>query len=357
MIGIVTQPLGYNYGGILQNYALQRTLENIGFNSITLDVGYRYANVRFFFSKIETQILNCFGINRPYPPKPFKNKSIPSKTGIFIFNKIKTTKPYNRYSSSILKKYKINVVIVGSDQVWRPIYNESIENMFLDFVGNEYVKIAYAASFGTDEWEYGKDDTDRCRALIKSFAGVSVRERSGIKLVKERLKYESVEFVLDPTMLLNKEHYLSLCNIVPQKENKYICLYILDVTDKTKEIAKRLSEQMRMPIRQIYAHGSMKLTVEEWLSCIRDASFVITDSFHGMVFSIIFNREFIVIPNDNRGNSRFLSLLEILGLNSRVYDPLTKEMPIDWTLVNKRLEHYKIVSLSFLKKHLQNVEN
>ena len=356
MIGIITQPLGYNYGGIMQNYALQRVLENMGFNSITLDIGYRYTNVRFFFSKIETQILNFFGIKRPYPQKPFKNKCIPSKTGFFIFNKIKTTKPYNRYSYSILKKYKIDAVVVGSDQVWRPIYNLSIEKMFLDFVGPKCVKIAYAASFGTDDWEYGKEDTDKCRALIQTFAGVSVREQSGIKLVKEKLMYENVKFVLDPTLLLGKEHYLSLCNDIPQNTSKYICLYVLDETQKTKEIAEKLSKQMGMPIRQIY-HGSMELTVEEWLSSIRDASFVITDSFHGMVFSIIFNREFLVIPNGNRGNSRFISLLGILGLDSCIYGSQKKRAPIDWIRINERLEQYKINSFSFLKKHLQNIEN
>lgn len=356
MIGIITQPLGYNYGGILQNYALQRVLEKMGFNSITLDIGYRYTNVRFLCSKIETQILRFLGINRSYPQKPFKNKCIPIKTGFFIFNKIKTTRPYNRYSGSILKKYKINAVIVGSDQVWRPMYNVSIEKMFLDFVGTKCVKIAYAASFGTDNWEYGKEDTNKCRTLIQTFEGVSVREQSGVKLVKENLMYENVKFVLDPTLLLDKGHYLSMCNDIPQNTNKYICLYILDESSKTKEIAEKLSKQMCMPIRQVY-HGGMELTVEEWLSGIRDASFVITDSFHGMVFSIIFNREFMVIPNGNRGNSRFESLLGILGLDSCIYGSLKKRVPIDWIRINERLEQYKKNSFSFLKEHLQNIEN
>lgn len=351
MIGIVTQPLGYNYGGILQNYALQSALRTIGFDSVTIDVGYGYSYSRFVMSRTLSFLLNCFGAKRPYPAKPFNGRCIPPQTGSFIQKNIRTTRPYSKYTKSCLEKYKIDTVIVGSDQVWRPMYNESIGNMFLDFVGNKCRKIAYGASFGVEQWEYSEEETSVCQELIKSFYGVSVREQSGVALVKNRLKRDDVELVLDPTLLLNKKDYENLCADVSKASGDYICAYVLDSTEITNKIVGEFSSRKRMTVKKMSAHKDIRMTVEEWLACIRDASFVVTDSFHGMVFAIMFNRNFLVVPNRSRGIDRFLSLLSLLGLTDRLIVSAV-DKSIDWPLVNQELEFYKERSYAFLRKCL-----
>ena len=173
MIGIITQPLGYNYGGILQNYALQCTLKKLGFDSITIDDAYCYSYVRYYFSCILTIVAKILGKNRPFPQKPFKGRIIPRVTGKFIYNKINLSEPSEGITEKTIKKYGITTFVVGSDQVWRPAYNKSISKMYLDCVSSQYKKIAYAASFGTDEWEYNEEQTKKCKQLLKSFDAVS----------------------------------------------------------------------------------------------------------------------------------------------------------------------------------------
>lgn len=353
MIGIVTQALGYNYGGILQNYALQQVLKKLGYESITLDVFYRYPYSRYLISNLRSHIFNAVGIKHNYPKKPFHGRSIPEVTGRFMLEHLKLTEPLDDYSPKVLDKYHIDTIIFGSDQIWRPSYNPNIENMFGAFATKTCRKIAYAASFGTDVWEYSKEQTERCRVLLKDFSAVSVREETAVSLCEEYLEYKEAKHVLDPTLLLDKEDYLKLCQKVSPSTTAYIAAYILDNNSSKTKLLQQLSDSYHLPIKFISAHDHTELSIEEWLAVFRDASYVVTDSFHGTVFSIIFQKQFIVIPNGIRGHSRFISLLNGLGLDATILGEFLgidiEFSSIDWGIVEKKLQDNKLGSYNFLK--------
>lgn len=353
MIGIVTQPLGYNYGGILQNYALQKVLQNLGYDSITLDNSYKYSYTRYVVSSVISLLSVFLGKKRPFPRKPYLGRSIPKVTATFIRHNIHLTSPCNGFSQQTLLKYNINTIIVGSDQVWRPIYNKSIFNMFLDFAPKECKKLSYAASFGTNKWEYNKQETLKCKQLLKQFIAVSVREKSGIELTTKHLDFPNVELVLDPTLLLSKQDYLSLCENIPSSTSKFLCAYILDLTKEKEYIVHSIAKSKNLEVKIFSADDKLVLSIEEWISNFRDASFVITDSFHGTVFSIIFERDFIVLQNDERGEERFNSLLSNLNLRNRIYNNLSFcNECVDWDTINNTLCVLREKSISYLKKNL-----
>lgn len=353
MIGIITQPLGYNYGGILQNFALQTALKKLGYDSVTIDDTYRYNYVRYIFSCTLTLLAKLIGKSRPFPLRPYKGRIIPSVTGQFIYNKINITKPSEGLNEKTISKYGLTTFIVGSDQVWRPSYNKSIYKMYLDCISDRYKKIAYAASFGTDKWEYNEEETLICKRLIESFAAVSTREKSGIGLVNRFLGYKDVSLVLDPTLLLEKTEYLALCRTVPVKQSHYLCAYVLDLSDEKTNLIRHIADSKNLELRLFSAHENLSLSVEEWLSNFRDASFVVTDSFHGTVFSIIFEKEFIVLQNDERGADRFVSLLSIFDLTSRIFnETMCIEDDIQWEKVNEKLLSIREKSMCYLKNNL-----
>lgn len=354
MIGIVTQALGYNYGGILQNYALQQALKKLGYESITIDVFYRYPYFRYLVSCLLTLASRMVGKKRNFPPKPYCGRRIPKITGEFMVKHLCLTEPYDEYDKADLKKYGIDTLIVGSDQVWRVGYNPCIENMFLAFSEQKVKKIAYAASFGTGEWEYNERQTQNCRQLIQSFSGVSVREKSGINLCQEHLHRPDAQLVLDPTLLLSKEDYCLLCKNIPVENDPYLCAYILDITEEKQTLINRMAQSRGLKVRFFSSHDDTSLKVEEWLATFRDASFVVTDSYHGTVFSILFQKDFLIIPNSGRGIDRFDTLLSILNLQDRIIrDGFVGYQTIDWNSVSERIKIQQETSMLFLKQRLE----
>jgi polysaccharide pyruvyl transferase WcaK-like protein len=268
---------------------------------------------------------------------------------------------------------------VGSDQVWRPVYSPFLYNCFLDFTKDENVKrIAYAASFGVDQWEFTPEQTSHCAALLKKFDAVSVRETTAIQLCEEHFGVKATQ-VLDPTLLLTKDDYLSLTKKnPPEKHEKEIAAYILDMNIDTRRIMNDVAGELQCTGKLItsyplphekewelyeYRHS---LSVESWLSQISSADFIITDSFHGCVFAILFNKSFVAIENGRRGSTRFRSLLNLLDLQDRLvnsYDDfLCKKIqlthkPIDYDRVNSVLDTKRNESLQFLAKALNNHPN
>jgi exopolysaccharide biosynthesis predicted pyruvyltransferase EpsI len=243
----------------------------------------------------------------------------------------------------------------------------------LDFLSqNDNVKrIAYAASFGVDDWEFSEEDTNVCRNLLQKFDAVSVRENSAVLLCEKYLNRADVMHVLDPTMLLDKEDYIHLV----EKENEPKSLgnlfcYILDEDEKKNEIIKTIAKQTNaVPFTQMpkcrISQENLKdrledcvyPTVTAWLRAFMDAEMVVTDSFHGCVFSIIFNKPFIVYGNKGRGMARFHSLLSIFGLENRLITNSEDALrvinePINWETVNVKKKEWQEKSLNFLKTNL-----
>lgn len=308
-IGIITVPfLFVNYGTALQNFAMQKAIRKLGFNPITIDQLAKVPLHLFILSTIKTILL--FFI-------PGKRRSFFSiyATRNKIFEDfgrqyIQKTPPLCKCNKDIIKKYSLDAIVVGSDQVWRPRYSPYLEDCFLEFAKDESIKkIAYAASFGVDYWEYSPKQTKKCKELISDFSFVSTREKSGVDLCKKYLNTEAQE-VADPTLLLEVNDYLEVCKDIPIEKSKYIAAYILDMTQEKKDVLERIAKEKKLSIKIFPTKNKSSLSIPEWISMFRDATYVVTDSFHGTVFSIIFKKEFHCFLNKYRGNARFQSLLE-----------------------------------------------
>lgn len=331
-IGIVTQPLKANYGGVIQNWALQQVLKKMGHEPITID--YQYSENFCYWCKINFYRF----VKSLYKPSIrfeylHKNVKRPIIFDSFIKKHIDTTKIVHKYSETIISKYQLDCIIIGSDQVWRPKYNhECLFDMFGQFIKqNDFKIISYAASFGTDDWEYSDEQTIQCAKLIKRFGGISVREPGGVKFCKEKLKQSATQ-VLDPTLLLSKEEYNNLASGTPPLIDKpFLAAYILDPTE---EIVNHVTEKAsRMGLKPFIfnADKDASLTPIQWLTIFRDANYIITDSFHGSVFSIIYEKKFEPIENKFRGSARF-NLINQLKENQNINE--LREQSLNW-LLNK----------------------
>lgn len=342
-IAILTQPLHINYGGNLQNFALQKVLKDMGHEPVTID---RHHSNKFraifrlgYFKRLALHYLK--GMPRPLWKSYFASKQeqayIEQDVTDFIHTHInKTPRLYSDDAvKGAFKQQIFDAVIVGSDQCWRSTYSPNIYTYYLDFLeGNKAIKkIAYAASFGTDEWEYSQEQTARCQQLIKQFDLITVREKSAINLVLENFDKEAA-LVLDPTLLLSKEDYMELFEGKKLPNNKGIYTYILDNNDWKTQVVETAKTTLGLPqfSNQHSEHNinSQKIpSIEGWIKGFLDADFVITDSFHGTVFSIIFNKPFISLVNIGRGASRFESLLSELELLQRLIEGYDEEKIIE----------------------------
>ena len=315
-IGILTQPLYNNYGGVLQNYALQTVLKRMGHESITLDCIHQHSKWKWIAATAKSLFLWPFKSHRrpfpEYPKRRFRNKVFND----FVESSLETTSLMSRYSNDLIKRYGLEAVVVGSDQVWRPSYNPYIEDSFLAFAQKDTIKrLSYAASFGVDKWELTPKQTKRCKALAKRFNAISVREYSGVELCEKYLGV-TAQHVVDPTLLLLKEDYEKLMDANRPAHHPYLAAYILDPNEDNRRIVYEEAEKKKLEVKFFSAGKDAKLSIGEWLAIFHDASFVVTDSFHGTVFSIIFGKEFICLTNKGRGNSRFDSLLKMYYNNT-----------------------------------------
>ena len=333
-IGILTQPLHTNYGGLLQAFALQKYLRNMGHEALTVDYS-RKPRAWLFPYRLARRCVAKFILRRKIAL--FSKSLSPSagkNTQRFVEENIRTTKKiWAPAREGDFSEYGFDAFVVGSDQTWRPAYSPYMPTFFLDCLGEDKKirRIAYASSFGKDEWEFTPEMTKVCAPLAKKFHAISVREDSGVELCRKYLGV-SAEHVIDPTMLLSKEEY---CEIVTRDEERgflekrssgsHLFAYVLDEEPEKKsliaDVATRLglSVEEIMPKREALQSGKASYPpVSAWLRGFRDAEFVVTDSFHGCVFSIIFNKPFIAIGNAGRGMSRFHSLLKMFGLGNRL---------------------------------------
>src|SRR5690554_6508626 len=346
-IAILTQPLHTNYGGNLQNFALQKALRDMGHEPITID---RHASIKPKAKLISTLKLGYFkrlvlhylkGTPKPLWKSYFSSKKEQDYIRQDITTIIDTyiNKTPRLYSDDAVhaafKQNKFDAVIVGSDQCWRPKYSPNIYTYYLDFLqdNKEIRKLAYAASFGTDEWEYTEEQTAHCKKLIQQFGLVTVREKAAVKLVSEKLNKDA-QFVLDPTLLLSKEDYIELLVGKNLPDDKGIYTYSLDDSDWKTQVVETAKETLDLPqfSNQHNKHtvNSERIpSIESWIKGFADADFVITDSFHGTVFSIIFGKPFISLVNVDRGASRFESVLGELGLLSRLIDKFERQKVIN----------------------------
>jgi hypothetical protein len=386
-IGILTQPLKNNYGGLLQAYALQLTLKRMGHEVWIINrVAPKITLLRKLGSIIKQVILRYIFLRKTKTfslrfIKDIKSEDlliISQHTREFIKDHVQpVTEPiYTNRKLRQIAKQGYDAFIVGSDQVWRLNYSPDIFNFFLDFAINyKHIKrIAYGASFGLDEWHYPGKITGRCKKLIEKFDAVSVREHSAVDLCKLYFNIEA-RLVIDPTLLLTKEDYLDLIkdgSSIKVKVGLYY--YILDMNDDSKALIDLISDyskldpytvsptEKRQKGKEFNINNCIYPPVPKWLEGFSKAEFIITDSFHGCIFSILFNVPFLVIGNRNRGLTRIESLLETFNLSARLVSPIDgmniKNImtPIDWGKINEVISSEKNQSMAFLRESLNKTE-
>lgn len=372
-IAIITLPLHGNYGGILQNYALQTVLKRMGHTVETvafprelkqplwrkpLAYGKRFIKKFVFRKNVHIFYEQWYNATQPL---------LLRNVWKFVDNQI-VTRTVSRFTN--IHEGDYDAFVVGSDQIWRPIYSyRPITDAYLSFARNwkDVRRIAYAVSFGTAEWEYTPGQTAQCAALVRLFDGVSVREDSAVKLCKEHFHCEAVH-VLDPTLLLSAEDYVALfSDKLSEPSRGQLLTYILDETPEKNHIVQKLAGHYHyQPYRanSRFEDGDAPLEervqppVEQWLKDFYDAKFVVTDSFHATVFSILFGKPFIVIANKARGLSRIESLLKMFGLEKHVvYGEAELDVSLDYALnrqqLQARLQTWREESLGFLRNSLE----
>lgn len=351
-IAILTLPFDTNYGWILQLWALYHILCTKGYDVTILN--------RKWNEKKPSLLKNCL-------------RFVYYNSFAYTFAKFMQTKmeisPVFRTTAELceyVKEKRFDVVIVGSDQVWRIEHTRGADlNYFLDFVNVENTKrIAYAASFGTDIWQGTEKETALVNKYLSDFTLVSVREDSGVSLCKNTFGLLA-HHVLDPTMLLTEKDYSALfrkhaCN------NNSIATYILNSSEWKESVIKKIQEMYHLDkVVSLYPHKHSRYhfysSISHWLSSIESSKYVIIDSFHGMVFSVLFHRQFVVIANPRRGLTRFTSFLKQLNLSNRmvtegeevesVLEKLNK--PINYKEVDSILTNLRKYSLELLLKSIE----
>lgn len=368
-LAIITLPLHTNYGGLLQAYALQTVLERMGHQvdvvnikqfSFGLNIPLRRVVKRLRSRYLEHE--NCY----VFYERKMKQLApvIRQHTDRFIHTYIHTR---DMYALTSIRRNDYDGFVVGSDQVWRPVFFPQIGRAYLDFTARwNVLRVAYAASFGVDDAEYSDREIRQCRDAISRFNGVSVRECSGVELCKQYFSVEP-EWVLDPTMLLERVDYERIIadTKAPDSAGDYF-YYILDETEAARQFSESLAASQGMTLFRLNAFSGNKIVpvteriqppVESWLKAFSDAKLVVTDSFHACVFSILFHKPFYVLPNQGRGMSRIESLLKVFGLEHRLllqFEINDEQKAIDWGKVDRQLETWRKKSQQFLVRSLSD---
>lgn len=320
-----------NYGALLTAYAIQSLIDKLGYNPLLIDNSYKHNELlsKNFAKNFEQHYL---------------------KTS----NKVILYKDFNNLNTNS------NIFITGSDQILRPIASrERLPQYLQDFVSINSKKITMAASFAVDKKTLlNETDTqilENMKISLKSFDFISVREKSGVEICKELFNVDA-EWIIDPVFIIDKSNYNELIKNSTQNFSNKIVSYVLDPHKEYNKVYKHLEKKYN---RKIIKTAYSDISVENWLASIKNCEFLITDSFHGMCFAIIFNKPFICITNQKRGATRFESILEMLNIENQCINNINEIyekdciFKVDYEKVNRRIEEEAQRGLNFLKKALE----
>lgn len=357
-IALLNLPFDNNYGGNLQRYALIKVLQGMGHEveHINLHCSYSLPWYKYPYS-IPKRIIIRYLLGQKNVDVLLEKhnkdirKIIDANALAFYEKYIPHTFEVRNVSGikKLLNSGNYDAVVVGSDQVWREGMTHSIgcENFFLKFVPDDIKKIAYSVSMGTNKNEYSAKQTKKLAKLYARFDAVSVRELSALDLLRNfGWNKPKPCLCLDPTLLLTQNDYIKLIieNKVKNLTSDKIFSYILDETENTKSVLNVYRRHLEKEIIKVGLKDTTDVSICQWLNNIRCADLVITDSYHGCVFSIIFNRPFVFLGNEGRGNSRIESLFEILGIK------MDNTEEIDFGVLNEKKMELKMKSIDFINK-------
>ena len=362
-VGVLTYNFALNYGSLLQSYAMQVTLEKLGYDAYIVDLDElnkeNKLSARAKMRKILVDTSSRFGfipVIRDRNNKVMKFQTFRKK--FHFTNKCDDIDGLQAIAN------KFDALIVGSDQVWNPRLQDFTYLFMLPVSGVR--KIGYSISIGKAK----EEELSRFKNEIRDFDYISVRE-AGIKDAVERLYGKDVCVTLDPTLLLDKAVWMKQAEKSDVKLKKpYLLCFLFGKNrefNKGKyEFVKHIAKKKKLDI--IYLnHGYTRYSfgknaycdcgIEDFLKLFNNADMIITDSFHGTVFSIIFEREFYSIVDGTSSDRRKQDLLSAVGIDTRIVDISKKNMlidekSIDYALINKRLELMKEESIDFLKDRI-----
>lgn len=381
-IGVLTLSLRANYGGNLQAFALMTALRDMGHEvwfinrerhkvaPLMIPFVVTYRTMKQVLLRRKTGIRSGTLDQKEVATitlhaREFIGKHVQPQTREFLSS---------RALARGIGEYGLDAIVVGSDQVWRRNYiAKNFTDFFLGFLpqgDTRTRRIAYAASFGTEDWLFTPVETQICAELAQRFSAIAVREDSGVGLCKQYLGVEA-EHVIDPTLLLDADRYL---NLLPETVDTAagkrggILVYVLDEAQEKRKAIESIAQALGKSVFRVNKNTDDRTQplqariappVEDWLRGFRDADFVVTDSFHGTVFAILFNKRFVALGNAKRGMSRFTSLLRMFGLEDRLITPddllaiESLDIDPDWGHVNDVLARERAKALVFLKNALE----
>lgn len=362
-----------NYGAVLQAYALQKVLLDMGMD--TEIINYSRNNLVDVSQMFKTKTLTTLKGNpdkQLYSVKEFfemvfhgdgNSYDIHESFVKFRQKNFICSRPVNKKTIRKLEN-KYDYIIVGSDQVWNCGRVNLDTTYLLDFVSNDDKKISYAASFGINT--VPKKYINTYKFLLSKFSRISVREEQGVNLVK-KLTGKKAECVLDPTLLLDKNEWIKIADRNIGKHEHYILVYNLGESNRIMEIANKLSKQTGFKVRYVRKQKSKTdsrvvkgVSPEKWIGLFYNADYIITNSFHGVVFSINFNKNFYAVKAEDRirkaMQSRLENILNKVKLTNRYissYSEIDLKETIPYKKVNSNINILREQSIAYLKEALR----
>lgn len=345
-IGILTFHHAHNYGAVLQAYALQEVLRKKGHNVEFINYRnpyllsiYNWFSWKRFITKNVIKAIKELNL-------VLKRKRRYDNFQYFIQSKLSITD-----QSYDLTSY--DIIIIGSDQVWNPKLTHGFDSMYW---GNwnhyDTIVASYAASM---EDHISPNDKIEISMLLKNFDFISVREEN-LKNQLKLLTNKNIDVVVDPTLLLNREHWLEMGNNPIIKED-YILLYQVRNNEKAENIAQQISKHLNVKIVHLSARIDLsndKKTISsgplEFLSLFHHARFVVCTSFHGTIFSLIYHKPFCSVLLDDGKDSRVTNLLFQVGLSDRGVSKYEKYLitPVDWINIDERIKELRQHSIKYI---------
>ena len=377
-----------NYGAQLQAFATQQVLEKMGYTTEVIDLmhndflavhsfgpGYLRNMVQGFKKK---RILKKTRVN--IEDKLYQENREERKKAMqnFLITRFLNVKPFFSYKDLIESARKMDAVLIGSDQIWGPgaCYDKMAS---LDFAPKGVRRISYATSLGVSE--YPKYCWYMSRRMWNKMDYLSVREKTGASIIKQICGDIPVEVVVDPTYLLTKEEWETLIPVKQMISGGYVFCYFLGNDDEIRHCAKEFAQKQGLPLVSVLSNESFseydqqfadKLVLgaspEDFINWIRGASYVITDSFHGLAFSVINEKQFFISYRKrddavlNR-NSRINDVLALWGLEDRLITDKNRDWnafivsDINYKNVKYKLATERLRSLDYLKKALPAYDN
>ena len=365
-VAVITRHAITNYGSLLQAFATQQVIENLGheceiIDYVREDESYTQHEKTLLARKPEwnrNPIKRAIYLALRQPESIASGKKFEAEQSKYLH----LTKRYTSTEALLEDKPIADVYITGSDQVWGPVENGTYDSSYcLSFNDEADKRIAYAASFGRTEMT--EDNETFFKKWLSQYRHIGVREDSAVNILSS-MGIDSVQ-VLDPTLLLDSVFWSKIAR--PIKDKRYILVYQLHNDKRVGEYAAQVAKSFGLPLirvsasfHQISREGKFVWCpdIGKFLSYIKKAECMITDSFHGTAFAINFNTPFVEVLPNNKTGTRNMSILKLTGLSDRILmddnDITLAKQKINYSGANQIIEQKRKESLSMLKNMIEN---